>query len=100
MRERILEIVFAALRELQQEGSIAADASLTRDMRLFGPKSALDSLGLVNLIASVEEKITASFGKNLVLADEQAMSQTRSPFRTVDAFTDHIEKLLGPAASA
>ena len=98
MKDRILDIVLAALRELQDEGSIAADVALTRDMRLFGPKSALDSLGLVNLIASVEEKIAAAFGRNLVLADEQAMSQTRSPFRTVDAFTDHIEKLLQGAA--
>ena len=97
MRERIQEIVFTALRELQDEGSIAADVQLTPDLRLFGAKSALDSLGLVNLIASVEEKIASAFGKNLVLADEQAMSQTRSPFRTVDAFTDHIESLLKAA---
>ena len=94
MSDRVFDLVLAALKELQEEGSIAPDVQLTRDMRLFGQKSALDSLGLVNLIASVEEKVAASFGKNLVLADDQAMSQTRSPFRTVDAFVEHIEKLL------
>ncbi len=61
---------------------------------LFGPGGALDSLGLVSYLADLEIRIGEEFGRELVLASEQAMSRSRSPFRTVTALTEYINELL------
>ena len=61
---------------------------------IFGPEGPLDSLGLVSFLADLEYRIAEEFGREVVLASEQAMSRTRSPFRDVTALTDYIVELL------
>ena len=57
-------------------------------------------MALVNLILDVEDAVRTRFGVSLTLADERAMSQTRSPFRTVGTLAEYINLLLaGTAAS-
>ncbi len=57
---------------------------------LYGVAGALDSLGLVALILDVEEAISERVGRLVVLADEKAMAQSRSPFRNVRSFADYV----------
>jgi acyl carrier protein len=61
---------------------------------LFGKGGPLDSLGLVNLIVATEQQIEEDFGIPISLADERAMSQETSPFRTVDRLVNYIALLL------
>jgi hypothetical protein len=61
---------------------------------IFGPGAAMDSLGLVNFLADLEFRLGEEFGREIVLASEQAMSRSRSPFRDVDALTEYILELL------
>ena len=63
------------------------------DTTLFG-KNGLDSVGLVNLIVATEQRIEEDFGIPISLADERAMSQEKSPFRTVDTLVNYIALLL------
>ncbi len=63
------------------------------DTTLFG-KNGLDSIGLVNLIVAAEQRIEEDFGIPISLADERAMSQEKSPFRTVDTLANYIALLL------
>ena len=72
----------------------------TPEAILFGRGGKLDSLGLVNLILMVEEQIQTSFGLQLTLADERAMSQERSPFRSVSSLAEYIGLLLGETTHA
>ena len=60
---------------------------------LFDSKSALDSLGLVTLILNIEDKLSEKFSLNLTLADDRAMSQKNSPFRSTESLTEYIFKL-------
>lgn len=72
----------------------------TRDTVLIGGTASIDSMALVNLILDVEDAVRARYGVSLTLADERAMSQTRSPFRTVGTLAEYINLLLaGTAAS-
>ena len=64
--------------------------------RIFGADGALDSLGLVNFLADLEYRLAEQFGREVVLASEQAMSRGRSPFRDVAALTDYVVELLAP----
>jgi acyl carrier protein len=100
MKTKITAIIFAALQELNQELNRAALAQPTGETRLFGAKSPLDSMALVSLIADLEGRIGAEFGRNITLADERAMSYVCSPFRTVDSLASHIELLLAEAPGA
>ena len=63
---------------------------------LFGPSGLLDSMGLVTLIVEVEQALTDRFGMTLTLADDRAMSQRNSPFRSVGALAAYILDLMEP----
>ncbi len=94
MHDRIAPLVIAALRDLGTELGLPELANPSPDLRLFGAQSPLDSMALVSLIADLESRLSAEFGRDLVLADDRAMSQLRSPFRTVASLTAHIAQRL------
>lgn len=56
---------------------------------LYGNRGVLDSLGLVEFIFAVEDEL-AAIGAPATLADQQALSQRSSPFRSVGALADFI----------
>ena len=64
------------------------------DTQLYGDKSEIDSLSLVNVVVLTEQKIEDEFNITINLADEKAMSQKNSPFRTVSTLKEYIETLL------
>jgi acyl carrier protein len=61
---------------------------------LFGPSGVLDSLGLVSVLVELEQKVSGICGRPVTLMDDQAMSQTSSPFRTVDSLADYLGRQL------
>lgn len=92
--EKIENIIIESLKECNQELENAELNNTTNKTRLYGEKSVLDSIGLVYLITDIEEKISDKFSKNIVLADEKAMSQKTSPFRDVETLAKYIQNLL------
>ena len=64
------------------------------DTTIYGNDSRLDSLGLVNLLVTIEQNIEDEFDVSITIADEKAMSQKRSPFRTIGTLADYIDMLL------
>jgi acyl carrier protein len=94
MKEKILPIIYAALKDAGQELGKPELSSPDPETRLYGRSGHLDSLALVNLLADVEQRVADDLGKAIVLADERAMSQKRSPFATAGTLADYIEILL------
>lgn len=94
MREELNQIVLERLRVLLEELGHPSSEPISEETRLFGERAVLDSLGLVRLLADVEEAVSEQFGVDLVLADERAMSQTRSPFRRVRTLADFIAERI------
>lgn len=92
-REQILEIIYKSLDEINDMSQAKNSIKNNPDTILFGKGSQLDSFGLVNLIIEIESKIDEAFDKAVTLADEKAMSQMNSPFRTINSLTDYIIKL-------
>lgn len=70
------------------------DLSAGADSVLFGEGGVLTSVDFVTLVLDIEEAVEDATGKSITLADERAMSQKHSPFRTVGALADYIEELL------
>lgn len=89
-RAQVVAAVLSAIEELNQDFPSSAPIEPAPDTVLFGRGSRLDSLGLVNLIVAVEGSLADELGVEITLADEKAMSQASSPFRTVDTLVDFI----------
>ena len=91
-RSQVAQLVMSSLQELltTQDGDAPAAAAIGEDTRLVGREAVLDSMGLVNLIVDVEQRLEAECGLVVILADERAMSQQSSPFRSVQTLTDYI----------
>lgn len=94
MREKILNIIFSAIKELNEQLENENLKNPTEETKLYGINGNLKSIDLVTLIADIESKISENLGKEIILADERAMSQERSPFLSVKTLADYIEKLL------
>lgn len=73
-------------------------AEFSEETLLFGRDGLLDSVALVSFILDVEEAVRQAYGVNITLADERAMSQTRSPFRRVASLANYTVQLVAEQA--
>ncbi len=96
--ERMTEAVFQAIDELNDILPPERQLQKSPDTVLYGSGGRLDSLELVNLIVAAEQNIEDEFGIPITLADERAMSQRNSPFRTVATLVAYIAALLKEAS--
>ena len=94
MQEKIEKIIIEVLNEMNEELENENLNNPTSETKLYGGSGVLDSLALVSLITDLEERISDEFEKDIILADEKAMSQRTSPFRSVETLTNYIQKLL------
>ncbi len=92
-RDAIQDVVLEAVRNANLARDPSEQLEVSAAAPLFGRGSPLDSLGLVGLLIDVEEGLHAA-GVTVTLNDDRAMSQTRSPFRSVPALVDYISGLV------
>lgn len=93
-KEKITQVIFRTIDEINHQLAENHRIEKSTATALLGKSAVLDSLGLVNLIVTVEEEIEEQFGVNITLADERAISQERSPFRTIGTLVEYIYMLL------
>ena len=96
-RDVIQAIILEAMRNANLARDPAEQLDVSPEARIFGRGSPLDSLGLVGLLIDVEEGLQAE-GVSVTLNDDRAMSQTRSPFRSVPALAAYISTLVAEQA--
>ena len=94
MKKQLLETIYKSLDEINENINDAHKLIKAKNTVLFGEDGQLDSLGLINLLITIEQNIADKFDKSITITDERAMSQENSPFRTVGSLTDYIEMLL------
>jgi acyl carrier protein len=88
-RSVALEIVLAALRDaVDQNGGDAA--AVNNETIIVGPEAVIDSIGVVSLIVDIEQRLEMEHQVAVTLANDRAMSQRNSPFRTPLMLADHI----------
>ena len=92
-RTRIQSIVLDAVAQANQTRVADQQLQVSPDAPLFGAPSPLDSLGLVALLIDIEEAFDNE-GHAIVLSDERALSQSRSPFRSIPALVEYIQTLV------
>jgi acyl carrier protein len=89
----ISKLVISALEEFVLDNNIEV-SDINFKTKLFGDSGILDSIGIVMLVTELEEVIEEELSIELTLADDRAMSQKTSPFRTVETLIKYIEKLV------
>lgn len=92
-KEQIESAIYEAMDEVNAILPENMQMEHVSDAVIFGRGGKLDSLALVNFVLAVEDKISA-LGLNVSLTDERAMSQSRSPFRTVATLTTFVQESL------
>ncbi|GAB6178644.1 hypothetical protein JCM16814_35360 [Desulfobaculum senezii] len=93
-KDNVIDFVINTVAYYAQENNIRLLLNPEPSTRLYGANAGLDSLGLVVFITELEEAIDEAYGVELTLADEKAMSQTASPFRSIASLSSYIHKLL------
>lgn len=93
-RAQVESAVLSAIEEINQHLAVTAVLEPAPETVLYGGGSGLDSLGLVNLIVAVEGALAEELDVEITLADEKAMSQESSPFRTVNTLVEYIVSRL------
>ena len=94
-REKIIQVIYSVMdEEINSLPSRKEQLKKSEDTVLFGGSDGLDSLDLVNLIIGVEEEIGDAFETEIALADESALSEENSPYKTVQTLANYIITLL------
>jgi acyl carrier protein len=93
-REHVVQYICLALDRANELLEPVQRLARSEETVLFGPGGGLDSLGLVSLILDVEASVNDHAGVSLVLSDDRAMSQRRSPFRDVRSLADYVMSRL------
>jgi hypothetical protein len=66
---RLLLLLYEVVDEINQGRAPELTLGKSPDTMLMGSSAKLDSLGIVNLIVSVEDKVQQTFGRRLNLFD-------------------------------
>jgi acyl carrier protein len=93
MLEEVVSLIIETANELGEE-ELSTDVEMTRETELFGESGVLDSMGLVTLVVAVEQAIEDRFEKSVALADEKALSRSKSPYRTVLTLAEYAVEQL------
>lgn len=87
----VTDIILEQIRLYNETLDVPVDLSQGKDSILFAPGGVLDSVDFVSLILDIEQAVEDEIGKHISLADEKALSQKNSPFRTVNTLAKYIQ---------
>ena len=91
-RTEIVAFLQRTVRGILERDGQTEIADITESTRLLGREGVLSSLMLVELMLEVED-FCAENGLVFVWADDAAMSERRSAYRTVESLTELILSL-------
>lgn len=89
-----MQAIYRAVDATNEERPKGKALEKSPQTALFGKGGGLDSLGLVSFIVEVEQQVEEALGVSITLADERAMSQQQSPFRTIESLARYVSLLV------
>jgi acyl carrier protein len=90
---RIRETVFSVLDELNEQLPAPRRLAKAESTALTGPDGPLDSLGVVNLIAVLEQKIEEQFARSVDLIDNGLLGEAE-PLQSVGTLLTFVSAVL------
>lgn len=100
-RQRLIKMMTELLQATLDDQSEHGDKVVaTPSLPLVGENAAITSIRLVSFIADLETLLASDHGLNLTLVSEQALSRSKSPFRSVEALAEYILELTDSSEQA
>lgn len=93
-KEILLQLLFAAAKELNQQLPRNKKLVLEAGTILTGTGGTLDSLGLLNLTVLFEQKIEEEFTVSVSLAEGAAITEDQGPFHSLGSLAEHAQRLV------
>ena len=93
-REKINEVVLQSFQQIVRENEKSYDGIVDDNTAIMGSHSPFDSVDLVTFIVTLEQTLEDEWGVSITLADDRAMGQEVSPFKSIGSITDYIEILI------
>jgi len=87
--EKTKKIVINSLKSVLKDNNIK-NITVTEETEIFGTKSIIDSLQLINLIVIIEEEVYEITGEEIIIVDDAAVIVGNSPFKTVQSLTSFV----------
>jgi len=94
MSNLIITTISNFTAELLSDAGKSTEENINQATVLMGEEGLLDSIDLVNLVVTVEQYIEDTYNITITIADEKAMSQKRSPFKTIGSLAEYVELLI------
>lgn len=99
-----LDLIYSVISEAISEINETRGEPISTDnlsaISLYGDGGVFDSMGLVNFLVLVEEKLDEKFNVVLSLTSERAVSRRISPFHNVVSLVDFIVEESETVAAA
>ncbi len=92
--EKAIQAVMEAMDELNEQLPKEERLEKSFDTPLFGSGGKLDSLGLVSLVTTIEQKIEENFGMTTTLLEDIAVLEVDNPFENVKSLANYIASAL------
>ena len=92
--EKVMQTVLEAIGELNEQLPKEQKLKKSVDTALFGSGGNLDSLGLISLVTTVEQKIEENFEMTVTLLENIDAFESDNPFKTVGSLADYIASIL------
>jgi acyl carrier protein len=93
-QEDVQKIIQEIVKEIGEEKGNKSLIRSNPNTLLYGKNGHLDSLSLVFLTAGLEQEIYDRLDKEITIADERALSQKSSPFRSIASLSDYVSQLI------
>lgn len=93
-KEKILNCIYKALDEVNEQLSDDQQLEKTPETVLLGNSGKLESIDLVNILVATEDYLEEEFSMPISITDEKAVSEKNSPFTTIETLSDFISDLL------
>lgn len=91
---RIAEAVFQVVDELNEQLPRSQRLARTEATLLSGAGAQLDSLGLVNLIVGVEQRIQDEFNVTVDLTDELTLSAEQPYLSSIGSMISYLSSMI------
>lgn len=93
-REEIIQVVVSTFKQVMHDTDKSYEGEVDETTAIMGPDSPFDSVDLVTYIVAIEQVIEDDWNVSIILADDRAMSQAVSPFKSVGSIGNYIELLV------
>ena len=90
---QIKDIIKSSIKSVFEQDDIQ-NVVITDETEIFGSKSIIDSLQLVNLIVKIEAEVFEQIGEEIIVVDDDAIIAENSPFETIQSLSEFVYKKI------